>query len=158
MDRNSCLASPHTSVYVHPCFLPCFPSRSFCAPAGWHACSHPLSPLALIAPRRRRCLIGGLLAAAARGLSLMVSVRMYARLPPGCGALIVPCCLACGITCDQSALCPPLRFPMRFPTIYSWITHQMHIGTTLAFLLSRSNFKSETSFGFLSPNYMGNVT
>ena len=36
---------------------------------------------------------------------------------------------------------------------YSWIAHQMDIGTTLAFLLSRSDFKSETSFGIPSPNY-----
>ena len=43
-------------------------------------------------------------------------------------------------------------------TRYSWITHQMDIGTTLAFLLSRSDFKSETSFGFPSPNYTGQST
>ena len=35
---------------------------------------------------------------------------------------------------------------------YSWIAYQMDIGTTLVFLLSRSDFKSETSFGFPSPN------
>ena len=38
---------------------------------------------------------------------------------------------------------------------YTWIVHQMDIGTTLAFLLSRSVFKSETSFGFPSQNYTG---
>ena len=32
---------------------------------------------------------------------------------------------------------------------YHWIAHQMHIGTTLEVLLSRSNFKSETNFGSL---------
>ena len=42
--------------------------------------------------------------------------------------------------------------------IYSWIARQMDIGTTLASLLLRSNFKSETSFGFLSPNYTGQRT
>ena len=29
----------------------------------------------------------------------------------------------------------------------------MNFGTTLAFLLSRSDFKSETGFGFSGPNY-----
>ena len=43
-------------------------------------------------------------------------------------------------------------------TQYSWITCQLEVGITLAFLLSRSNFKSEASFGFLSPNYTGHVT
>ena len=42
--------------------------------------------------------------------------------------------------------------------IYSWIDCQLEVGTTLAFLLSRSNVKSETSFGFLGPNYTGHVT
>ena len=41
---------------------------------------------------------------------------------------------------------------------YGWIAHQMHIGTALACLLSRSNFKSETSFVFPSPNYTGQST
>ena len=36
---------------------------------------------------------------------------------------------------------------------YSWIARQIHIGRALAFLLSMSDFKSETSFGFFSENY-----
>ena len=35
---------------------------------------------------------------------------------------------------------------------HSWIAHQMDIKTTLEFLLLRSDFKSETSFGFPSQN------
>ena len=41
---------------------------------------------------------------------------------------------------------------------YSWIAHQMDIETMLVFLLSRFDFKSETSFGFPSPNYTGQST
>ena len=41
---------------------------------------------------------------------------------------------------------------------YSWIACQLQVGHTLAFLLLRSDFKSETSFGFLSPDYTGRVT
>ena len=41
---------------------------------------------------------------------------------------------------------------------YSWIARQLQVGRTLAFLLARSNFKSETSFGFLSPDYTGQPT
>ena len=41
---------------------------------------------------------------------------------------------------------------------YSLIERQLQIGRTLAFLLARSDFKSETSFGFLSPTYTGHVT
>ena len=43
-------------------------------------------------------------------------------------------------------------------TQYSWTSHQMDIATTLACLLSRSDFKSETSFEFPSPNYTGQST
>ena len=39
-----------------------------------------------------------------------------------------------------------------------WIAHQMDIGSMLAFLLSRSNFKSETSFGFPRPKCTGQIT
>ena len=39
----------------------------------------------------------------------------------------------------------------------SEICTPMHIRTTLAFSLSRSDFKSETSFGFPSPKYKGKV-
>ena len=35
---------------------------------------------------------------------------------------------------------------------------QLEDKTTLTFLLLRSDFKSETSFGFLSPNYTGQAT
>ena len=41
---------------------------------------------------------------------------------------------------------------------YSWIACQLEVGTTLAFLLTRSNFKSETNFGFLDPNNAEHVT
>ena len=40
---------------------------------------------------------------------------------------------------------------------YSWIAHQMEIGTTLAFLLLRSDFKFETSFGFPAQTTRGKV-
>ena len=40
---------------------------------------------------------------------------------------------------------------------YSWIANQLHIGRTPAFLLSKSDFKSLTSFGFLIENYTGHV-
>ena len=36
---------------------------------------------------------------------------------------------------------------------YSWIDHRLQAGLTLAFLPWLSDFKSATSFGFLSPNY-----
>ena len=36
---------------------------------------------------------------------------------------------------------------------YGWIAHQMYIETSLAFLLSSSDFKSETSFGIPGPKY-----
>ena len=39
----------------------------------------------------------------------------------------------------------------------SWIACELQVGRTLTFLLSRSNFKYETRFGFLSPNYTGHV-
>ena len=42
--------------------------------------------------------------------------------------------------------------------IYSWIARQRDIGTTLAFLLKSSDFKSETRFEFPSPHYMGQST
>ena len=41
---------------------------------------------------------------------------------------------------------------------YSRIARQLQVGRTLAFLLARSDFKSETSFGFLSPDYTGQPT
>ena len=41
--------------------------------------------------------------------------------------------------------------------VYSWIAHQLDIGRTSAFLLLMSDFKSETSFGFLIENYTGHV-
>ena len=41
--------------------------------------------------------------------------------------------------------------------MYSWIAHHLDIGRILAFLLSMSGFKSETSFGFLIENYTGHV-
>ena len=41
---------------------------------------------------------------------------------------------------------------------YNWIAHQLDIGTTSLTLLSRSGFKSETSFGFLNKSYTGHVT
>ena len=40
---------------------------------------------------------------------------------------------------------------------YSWTSHRLQTGLTLVFLLWLSNFKTETSFGFLSPNYTGHV-
>ena len=46
-----------------------------------------------------------------------------------------------------------LRSNIRVKSQYSWIAHQLDIGTMLAFLLSGSDFKSETSFGFPGPNY-----
>ena len=54
----------------------------------------------------------------------------------------------------HTVLCrsPPHRDPN------GWIAHQMHIGTTLAFLLPRSDFKLETGFGFPSLNYTGQST
>ena len=45
-----------------------------------------------------------------------------------------------------------------YPKDYSWIERQLQVGRTLAFLLARSDFKPETSFGFLSPNYTGQPT
>ena len=39
--------------------------------------------------------------------------------------------------------------------IYSWIGHRLQTGLTLAFLLWLFDFKTKTSFGFLSPNYTG---
>ena len=33
---------------------------------------------------------------------------------------------------------------------YNWIAHQLDIGTTSLILLSRSDFKSQISFGFLN--------
>ena len=47
---------------------------------------------------------------------------------------------------------------MGTPFAYSWIARQLQVGRTLAFLLARANFKSETSFGFLSPDYTGQLT
>ena len=41
---------------------------------------------------------------------------------------------------------------------YSWIARQLQVGCALAFLLARSDFKPETSFGFLSPDYTGQST
>ena len=41
---------------------------------------------------------------------------------------------------------------------HGWIAHQMHIRTTLAFVLLRSGFKFETSFGIPSPNHTGQST
>ena len=43
---------------------------------------------------------------------------------------------------------------------YSWIAHQLEIGTALGrcYLWLGPNFKSGTSFGFLSQDYTGNVT
>ena len=41
---------------------------------------------------------------------------------------------------------------------YGWIERQLQVGRKLAFFLERSDFKSETSFGFLSPNYTGQPT
>ena len=41
---------------------------------------------------------------------------------------------------------------------YSWIAHQLGIVILSSLLLLKSDFKSETSFGFLSPNYTGQVT
>ena len=43
------------------------------------------------------------------------------------------------------------------PYNYSWIGHRLQTGLTLVFLLLLSNFKTKTSFGFLSPNYTGRV-
>ena len=40
---------------------------------------------------------------------------------------------------------------------YSWIGHRLQAGFTLAFLLWLSDFKSKTSFGFLSPKYTGRI-
>ena len=42
-------------------------------------------------------------------------------------------------------------------SLYNWIHHQLQTGLTLAVLLWLSNFKTKTSFGFLSPNYTGRV-
>ena len=56
------------------------------------------------------------------------------------------------------------RFKIQVLTIikgkltYSWIERRLQVGRTLAFLLAMSDFKSETSFGFLSPNYTGQPT
>ena len=42
---------------------------------------------------------------------------------------------------------------------HSWIVLQLQIGTSSQLLLRGSDFKeSETSFGFLSPNYTGHDT
>ena len=41
---------------------------------------------------------------------------------------------------------------------YSWNACQLEVGTTLACLLLRFDFKFETSFEFLSSNYTGYVT
>ena len=41
---------------------------------------------------------------------------------------------------------------------YSWIAQELQSVLTLAFLLWMSNFKSETSFGFVNPKYTGHVT
>ena len=41
--------------------------------------------------------------------------------------------------------------------VYSWIAHQIDIGTTLRRLLLRFNFKSETSFGFPAQTTPGKV-
>ena len=40
---------------------------------------------------------------------------------------------------------------------YSWTGRWLHFGLTLAFLLSLSDYKSQISFGFLSPNYTRRV-
>ena len=40
---------------------------------------------------------------------------------------------------------------------YSSIGHRLQTGLMLVFLLWRSDFKSKTIFGFLSPNYTGHV-
>ena len=45
-----------------------------------------------------------------------------------------------------------------FTFIYSWIARQLQVGRTFAFLLARSDFKPETSFGFLIPDYTGQST
>ena len=39
-----------------------------------------------------------------------------------------------------------LILQLSIDTFYSWIACQLEVGTTLAFLLSRSDFKFETSF------------
>ena len=40
---------------------------------------------------------------------------------------------------------------------YSWIAYQLEVGTTLAFMLLRSDFKSVTSVWLLNPNCTGYV-
>ena len=44
----------------------------------------------------------------------------------------------------------------------SWIVCQLQVGVTLGrrwdVIVTRSDFKSETSFGFLSPDYRGQST
>ena len=52
---------------------------------------------------------------------------------------------------------PPRVYHCNGVDTYSWIGHRLQTGLTLAFLLLSYNFKSETSFGFLSPNYTGHV-
>ena len=51
-----------------------------------------------------------------------------------------------------------MNLPLFLVNTYSWIAHQMDIGTMLAFLLPTSNLKSETSFEFPIPNYTGQTT
>ena len=47
----------------------------------------------------------------------------------------------------------PVRMAEQLKKVdYSWIGHRLQTGLTLAFLLSRSDFKSGTSFGFISQN------
>ena len=42
--------------------------------------------------------------------------------------------------------------------IYSWIANQLGIGASFGVVISRLDFKSETSFGFLSSDYTGQST
>ena len=52
-----------------------------------------------------------------------------------------------------------ILLPIHFCWFYSWIAHQLQVGTSLG---QHHNFwfdfKSETSFAFLGPNYMGQCT
>ena len=62
--------------------------------------------------------------------------------------------IVCNVKCDVLRL----NYIETLKGKYSWIACQLQVGRTLTCLLSRSDFKSETSFGFLSANYTGQST
>ena len=77
--------------------------------------------------------------------------------PPG-SLTVAMCCLSGGSSLPQPQLRPhPCVGTSPYDYLYSWIDHQLQTGLTLAFLLRLSDVKTETSFGFLGPNYTGHV-